>query len=188
MVLSPPSVTLSPEPPSSSNGDSWHQIGNAWVRVHIGARTSLFDPSLDQSTGPDPTILSGHRRSAMHMEDGTTRDIEDDWRKPIARSSETGSWTGLPTLRTASPMEDDVHHSRDDEVSGARGTDHPEDRAIDRTRPWDGPSPPDAIGVYKGPFVRRADGIWCRPDASGRLYPVDAGGERWFAPKEKSFS
>eukprot|EP00974_Lingulodinium_polyedra_P014995 1451126-Lingulodinium_polyedra.AAC.1 len=46
--------------------------------------------------------------------------------------------------------------------------------APDFARPWAGEEPPQG-GTG---FVRRKDGVWCRPDSPGRLYKVDAYGER----------
>eukprot|EP00974_Lingulodinium_polyedra_P006465 615016-Lingulodinium_polyedra.AAC.1 len=60
--------------------------------------------------------------------------------------------------------------------ASARGADEieAEEEVPDLTRPWAGESPPKGGSG----FVRRKDGIWCRPDSSGRLYKVDAMGER----------
>ena len=56
------------------------------------------------------------------------------------------------------------------------------------SRPWGGDEPPMSIYVDPASFVRRADGIWCRKDTVGRLYPVNGNGERCAKPKtfEKS--
>eukprot|EP00974_Lingulodinium_polyedra_P108822 10532482-Lingulodinium_polyedra.AAC.1 len=69
----------------------------------------------------------------------------------------------------------------DQDVHAARGVDDDEatEEAPDLSRPWAGEDPPK--GGHG--FVRRKDGIWCRPDSSGRLYKVDALGERWYNPK-----
>ena len=55
-------------------------------------------------------------------------------------------------------------------------------------RPWDGDNPPMSIHDDLASFVRREDGIWCRKDVRGRLYPVNGIGQSCAKPKmfEKS--
>ncbi|MFM7977988.1 MAG: hypothetical protein ACKPKO_01620, partial [Candidatus Fonsibacter sp.] len=87
-------------------------------------------------------------------------------------------WTGTTTFLT---------------TSGSRGSSSsdsvmPETIVIDRddftsSRPWDGEKPPLSRFADSPTFVRRDDGIWCRRDAIGRLYPVNAYGDRCSKPK-----
>ena len=51
------------------------------------------------------------------------------------------------------------------------------------TRPWDGDCPPRSI-YADSVFVRRDDGIWCKKDTAGRLYPVNINGERCARPRK----
>ena len=49
--------------------------------------------------------------------------------------------------------------------------------------PWDGDEPPLPVYAEDTAFVRREDGIWCRRDIRGGLYPVNRNGERCARPK-----
>ena len=51
------------------------------------------------------------------------------------------------------------------------------------SRPLDRGEPEQSICVDDVSFVARSDGIWCRRDAVGRLYPVKRNGERCAKPK-----
>ena len=86
------------------------------------------------------------------------------------------SWTGTTTFltSTASGSSSDLILLETTIVGG-------DDFAS--SRPWDGEKPPTSIYAYSSIFIRRDDGIWCRRDTRGRLYLVNAHGERCSKPK-----
>ena len=117
----------------------------------------------------------------MNLEDGVTRFIEDDWSKDSDWKEAESRWTGVTTLRergagTSTPVDTEPSAPKDVKPEGDPSV------PIDRSRPWNGPEPPKPLLDLGQRFVRRVDGVWCKPDASGRLYPVDAVGERWMKP------
>ncbi|MFM7990403.1 MAG: hypothetical protein ACKPKO_64910, partial [Candidatus Fonsibacter sp.] len=86
-------------------------------------------------------------------------------------------WTGNTTFLTSTS-------------SGSYSSDSvmPKTTIVDRddfasSRPWDGDKP--LVSRYAGSpnFIRRGDGIWCPRDAIGRLYIVNACGDRCSKPK-----
>ena len=58
------------------------------------------------------------------------------------------------------------------------------DDDITSTRPWDGDHPPRSI-YADSVFIRRGDGIWCKRDTAGGLYPVNINGERCAKPRNR---
>ena len=57
---------------------------------------------------------------------------------------------------------------------------------VDRSSPHTGPDPPKPlIPTDPSLFERNKSGVWCKRDARGAWYPVDAVGERWYNTKDK---
>ena len=107
--------------------------------------------------------------------------ITDDW-KSVAPDEERYSWTGTITFLTIDPspnQETDTGAREEEEVP-----EHARRRLADMSsiRPWDGDDPPMSIYYDPASFVRREDGIWCRKDVRGRLYPVNGTGQRCAKP------
>ena len=86
-----------------------------------------------------------------------------------------GTTTFLVRTSTGSTSASDVPLHIDREV---------QDDDITSTRPWDGDHPPRSI-YADSVFVRRDDGIWCKRDTAGRLYPVNINGERCAKPRRQ---
>ena len=141
------------------------------MRVHATERRQLFVPTAEAAEhGPNLDELGPHRITQVLYCDGTRQSYEDDWKSGTARLVLPKEWTGMTLFTHASP----IKVSGDQVPSYEPRHDIAPDE-IDRSKPWSGEAPPQPLDgdVNPSTFKRNKDGIWCRPDASGRLFPVD---------------
>ena len=110
------------------------------------------------------------------------RILEDDWRGSPA-GADRPPWTGITTFFAGGREGPDTSGvlELDPMVGAETPTDEP-----DPPGPWKGALPPKYMKGMEGKFQRRSDGVWCLPDATGRLYAVDSMGERWTARRAKA--
>ena len=143
------------------------QVGRRWMRIRALPRTIAYIPQLEDG-GPDVSTLNGMRLTFESFGRGHIDTITDDWITMIP-DADPRPWIGTTTFLTADlPVDQDVPSDKVEAQIADMAS----------SRPWDRGEPPMSIYVDAAPFVRRADGIWCRRDTASRLYPVNGNGER----------
>ena len=126
------------------------------------------------------TTLANQRITFKSYDNGQTDHVTDDWRISVP-ADDSRDWTGTTLFFTSEPEK--VGGDSESSGSSSSGT-RPASVDMSYSKTWDGIEPPISIYVDGTVFIRRKDGIWCRRDTRGRLYPVNRNGERCARPKE----
>ena len=165
----PPAVPDVPAPIMGDlDCDRWVRQHHAWIRFHFTPRYKLFTP-VGHDGGPSVPDLTVKRVTQLHLLNGTTRVIEDDWSTGSdVISDQVHAWTGTTTFFLASGVPSNLLPDDTPEPLPVAGED---------LGPHRGEIPPRPLVDYGQKFYRRQDGVWCRADASGRGQPVDRFGE-----------
>ena len=154
-------------------GDRRVGLGKRWMRLRALPRNTMYTPPLEDG-GPELSTLPGARMTFQSYSTGKIDNITDDW-NTASLLEETDTWTGTTTFLTVDglvwPDAEGLPEAVPEKVRVQIAD-------MASSRPWDGDEPPMPFSVDPGSFVRRADGIWCRKDTAGRLYPVNGNGER----------
>ena len=148
-----------------------------WMRVHTTERRQLFVPMAEAAEhGPNLDELGPHRITQVLFGDGTRLCYEDKWRGDTARLVLPKEWTGVTWFTHVTPPSGAGDEAPTFEPRTSVAPDE-----IDRSKPWSGELPPQPLDgdINPSTFIRNKSGVWCRPDASGRVFPVDRVGERW---------
>ena len=140
------------------------------------SRRQLFDPQV-LVDGPDPATLGGYRTTHAVFSDGYRKTLADQWRETSSKKCFALDWTGITFFSSDKPSE----AALEQQESRYQPRDVIAPAEIDLSKPWDGEEPPQPLDGDVNPdhFRRNKDGVWCRPDADGRLFPVDRVGQRW---------
>ena len=172
--------------------DKWMKVGKQWYRIHANPRKRLFDPT-GVDGGPDVEQLGPSRTTQLFFSNGVSKTIVDDWSSAESSVSQGVLWTGVSIFTLADAPEPPEHaadHRSSSSSSASGSADHSayqafDPKTIDRSKPWDGPSPPVPLLGAGGDvtYQRRPDGVWCKKDRCGRQRPVDRNGENWSPPR-----
>ena len=129
-------------------------------------RTRLFTPTTIEN-GPDLNCLKDTRATLLCSSNHVEELIRDIWRDVHLADEDLPSWTGVTVFNKVKTTE----------LSNRAGSSS-DDAHLGHV-PWTGATPPIPMKLEDpGVFVRREDGVWCRRDTRGRLYPANVHGER----------
>ena len=74
--------------------DGWATFPGGWVRTHHRHREELYTPSADEFPGGDLGVLGSRRVTSAHFLDGSSTEVEDDWKKGSPWVFKGKPWVG----------------------------------------------------------------------------------------------